>query len=77
VFIADVVQGVADPSLGANTLQAYDFTDHRVRTIGHLAFVVAPSGTGRFLTISRDGRWALVSHIDRWERDILVLDGFR
>jgi Tol biopolymer transport system component len=77
VFIADVVQAVADSSRGANTLQAYDFTDHRVRTIGQLAFVVAPSGTSRFLTVSRDGRWALVSHIDRWERDIFVLDGFR
>ncbi len=77
VFIADIVAAVADPSRGANTLQAYDFTDHRVRTIGQLAFVVAPSGTSRFLTVSRDGRWALVSHINRWERDILVLDGFR
>jgi dipeptidyl aminopeptidase/acylaminoacyl peptidase len=77
VFIADHAQAVTDPSRGANTLQAYDFIDHRVRTIGQLAFVVGPVGTARFLTISRDGRWALASHVDRWERDILVLDGFR
>jgi hypothetical protein len=26
---------------------------------------------------SRDGRWALVSHVDSWERDILVADRVR
>jgi hypothetical protein len=30
-----------------------------------------------FLTASRDGRWALAPHVDRWDRDILVVDNFR
>jgi len=77
VFVADIVEATIDLSRGANTLQAYDFTDGRIRTIGQLPFVVPTFGIRRLLTVSRDGRWALVSHVDRWERDILVLDGFR
>jgi hypothetical protein len=45
--------------------------------IGQLGFMIGPFGAPRFLAVSRDGRWALASHVDRWERDILVLDGFR
>jgi len=71
----------ARPSLGDNglpdVLQFYDFAERRVRTLGELAFRVAPFGTNRFLTVSRDGRWVLAPHVDRWERDILVVDNFR
>ncbi|HMF93714.1 MAG TPA: hypothetical protein VKE96_05445 [Vicinamibacterales bacterium] len=77
VYVADRIDAIAAGKRGANTLEAYDFKDHRIRTIGQLAFVVGPFASSRFLTVSRDGRWALASHIDRWERDILVLDGFR
>ena len=77
VFIADVARAVDDASRGANTIQVYDFADRRAHAVGRLDFAVAQFGTGRFLTVSRDGRWALASHIDRWERDIFVLDGFR
>ena len=35
------------------------------------------AGIFRVFTSSRDGRWALVSHVDSWERDILVADHFR
>ena len=40
-------------------------------------FRVGPYGANRFLTVSRDGSWAVASHVDRWERDILVVDRFR
>jgi hypothetical protein len=29
------------------------------------------------LVASRDGRWVIISHIDRWDRDILVADNYR
>jgi hypothetical protein len=41
------------------------------------AFRVGPFGINHFLTPSRDGRWALAPHVDRWDRDILVVDNFR
>ena len=63
--------------LSEKTVQIYDFKDHRTRTIGELGFVVGPSGSSRFLTVSRDGRWALASHVDRVDRDIMVLNDFR
>ena len=55
----------------------YDFAERRVRTLGELAFRVSPYGAKTFLSVSRDGRWALASHVDRWERDIFVIDRFR
>ena len=61
----------------ADVLAAYDMAEHRVRPLGALAFRIARFGTRRFLIVSRDGRWALASHIDRRERDVFVLDGFR
>jgi hypothetical protein len=31
----------------------------------------------RVLTVSPDGRWVVVSHMDHWERDIVVADNYR
>jgi len=45
--------------------------------IGTLPFLVARFGASRLLSVSRDGRWALVSHIDNWPRDIAVADNVR
>jgi hypothetical protein len=39
--------------------------------------VVARFGASRLLSVSRNGRWALVSHIDNWPRDIGVADNVR
>jgi Tol biopolymer transport system component len=69
--------GVIDGTRNPNVLQLYDFKEHGIRTIGELEFVVGPYGSSRYLTVSRDGRWALVSHVDRWDRDVFVVDGFR
>ena len=71
------VSGAAGPSQGspaADTIQFYSFADGRVRQIGALPFLVARFGASRLLSVSRDGRWALVSHIDNWPRDIVVAD---
>jgi Tol biopolymer transport system component len=75
VFVA--LDAGADASGSSGVLQAYDFATRRVRTLADLAFRVGPVGSTHFLTASRDGRWALASHVDRWERDILVVDNFR
>ena len=45
--------------------------------MGTVRFPVATAFANRFFTVSRDGRWAIASHIDRFERDIMVLDNFR
>lgn len=62
---------------GRSVLQQYDFRDRRIRTIARLGFPIGPFGVPRFLAVSGDSRWALASHIDNWERDIMVLDGLR
>jgi hypothetical protein len=62
---------------GRNVLQLYDFADRTIRTIGRLRFAIGPYFAPRYLAVSHDGRWALASHLDHYERDIIVLDGFR
>ena len=69
--------GAVDFARAPDVLQVYDFADRRIRTLGTLAFRVGPFGASRFLTVSRDGNWAVASHGDRWERDIHVVDNFR
>ena len=60
-----------------NIVQVYDFAERMTRDLGQLAFPVGPYGTLRYFTASRDGRWAIATHIDRWDRDIFVVDRFR
>jgi Tol biopolymer transport system component len=69
--------GPVDFARAPDVLQIYDFTERRIRTLGTLAFRVGPFASTRFLIVSRDGRWAVASHVDRWDRDILVVDNFR
>ena len=74
------VWGAPGPSQGspaADAVQFFSFADGRVRRIGTLPFMVARFGASRLLSVSRDGRWALVSHIDNWPRDIVVADNVR
>jgi len=73
-----VAEDVSAGSTGAaDVLKVYDLAERRVRSLAELPFRVSPFGVTHFLTVSRDGRWALASHIVRWERDILVVDNFR
>jgi Tol biopolymer transport system component len=39
--------------------------------------LVGRGWVNRFLIVSRDGRWAVASHTERIERDIMVFDNFR
>ena len=64
----------SDPDVMARS----ELDDHRrYIQLGQLGVRVAPFGTSRFLIVSRDGRWAVASHVDSWNRDVMVLDNFR
>ena len=69
--------GFADASRDADVLAEYTFADRRVRRLGELPFRVGRGWVSRFLIVSRDGRWAVASHTERVERDIMVLDNFQ
>jgi Tol biopolymer transport system component len=69
--------GVSGSAAAPDELDFYSFADRRIQRLGGLPFQVARYGVSRTLTVSRDGRWALAAHIDRWDRDILVVDNFR
>ena len=69
--------GAQDFARAPDVLQIYDFAEGRVRTLGTLGFRVGPYGSSHFLKVSRDGAWAVASHVDRWDRDILIADRFR
>jgi Tol biopolymer transport system component len=58
-------------------LAVLDAATGGVTTLGELPFRVSPYGVRRFLIASRDGRWAIASYIDRWERDVMVLENVR
>jgi hypothetical protein len=60
-------------------LEFYSVKDDRTRRLGELPFPVTSRGYSppRVLTVSPDGRWAVVSHMDHWERDIVLADNFR
>jgi hypothetical protein len=64
-------------SRARDVLAVLDIATSRVRQLGQLPFPVSRYGVSRFLAASRDGRWAIASYIDRWERDVMVLDNFR
>lgn len=65
------------PSRDRDVLAVLDPVAGRVRELGALPFPVAPYGATRRLMASRDGTSVIVSHIDRWERDVMVIDNFR
>jgi hypothetical protein len=69
--------GDVDVSRDADVLAEYTFADRQVRRLGELPFRVGRGWVNRFLIVSRDGRWAVASHVERVERDIMVLDNFR
>jgi DNA-binding winged helix-turn-helix (wHTH) protein len=60
-----------------DALDVYGFRDRVVRRLGALPFRFSRIAGLGGLTVSRDGRWALASVTDRWESDIMVVDGVR
>ncbi|HET6899170.1 MAG TPA: hypothetical protein VFK70_12510, partial [Vicinamibacteria bacterium] len=78
VFLTDA-GGLAPNPETPDALEFFGFDQGRPRRLGELAFPVTSRGYSapRVLTVSPDGRWAIVSHMDRRERDIVVADRFR
>ena len=66
-----------DTSTEPDALAMYEFAEDRVTKLGELGFRIAPFGSPRYLAVSGDLRWAIASHIDNWNRDIMVIDNFR
>ncbi|HET8549717.1 MAG TPA: DUF5050 domain-containing protein [Bryobacteraceae bacterium] len=63
---------------GRHSIHLYRFAGEKTQPVGTLPFRLAyfPRGPGR-LTVSREGRWALVNVADRREGDLMLLDNFR
>jgi Tol biopolymer transport system component len=76
-FIMGRPIGFVDSSRDADVLAEYGFADRQVRRLGELPFRIGRGWVSRFLIVSPDGRWAVASHVERVERDVMVLDGFR
>ena len=74
-----VPDGIVFVSLGpdADAIDLYRFSDGMVQRLGTLPFRVSRIAELGKMTVSRDGRWALVSTTDVWESDIMVADGVR
>lgn len=78
VFLTSAPTIAPDPAR-PDAIERYSFGDGRTRRLGELPFPVTGRGwmPPRVLTVSPDGRWVVVSHMDHWARDILVADNFR
>lgn len=60
-----------------DAIDFYRFSDRMVRRLGTLPFRVCRYAGLGALTVSPDGRLALVSVTDAWESDIMIADGVR
>jgi Tol biopolymer transport system component len=62
----------------SHSIYLYRFADQKIARVGGLPFrpTVRPQGRGR-LTVSLDGRWAVINATDRWEGDLMLWDGFK
>ena len=58
-----------------DAIDVYRFSDQRVARAGRLGFRVP--GKYTHMTVSRDGRWALATHMVRNDSDLMRLDNFR
>jgi len=65
------------PEGNVHAVHLLRFSDQKAVRVGKLPFQVTyVYGPGR-LTVSRDGRWALVNVVDRREGDLVLLENFR
>ncbi len=58
-----------------DAIDVYRFSDQQVARLGRLGFRIP--GTFNHMTVSRDGRWALVTQMVRDDSDLMLLDNFR
>jgi hypothetical protein len=61
----------------ADAIDFFRFSDRTVQRLGTLPFQVSRIAGLGGMTVSRDGRWALLSTTDVWESDIMVAEGVR
>jgi len=78
VFLTGAPALAPDPAT-PDAVEFYSFADGHTRRVGKLPFPVTGRGYSppRVLTVSPDGRWLVVSHMDHRTRDIVVADNFR
>ena len=58
-----------------DAIDLYRFSDRRLARLGRLGFRIP--GIYTHLTVSRDGRWALATKMERFDTDLMRLDNFR
>ena len=58
-----------------DALDVYRFSDRRVTRVGRLGFRIP--GIFTHMSVSRDGRWALATKMERFDTDLMRLDNFR
>ena len=58
-----------------DAIDAYRFSDQRTTRMGRLEFRIP--GIFTHMTVSRDGRWALATKMERFDTDLMLLDNFR
>ena len=58
-----------------DAIDAYRFSDQRTTRMGRLDFRIP--GIFMHMTVSRDGRWALATKMERFDTDLMLLDNFR
>ena len=73
VTVAGIVFVTREPDLDA--IDVYRFSDQRVVRLGRLGFRIP--GIYAHMTVSRNGRWAIVTKLVRFESDLMRLDNFR
>jgi hypothetical protein len=61
---------------GTEQLDRYDPQTGRTERLGVLPFLTARGFCG-FMTVSKDGRYLLANHVDRYESNLGVIDGLR
>jgi hypothetical protein len=70
---AGIVFVTREPELDA--IDRYRFSDRRVARVGRLGFRIP--GIWTHMSVSRDGRWALSTKMERFDSDLRRLDNFR
>ena len=58
-----------------DAIDLYRFSDRRLARLGRLGFRIP--GIYTHMTVSRDGRWALATKMERFDTDLMRLDNFR
>jgi Tol biopolymer transport system component len=58
-----------------DAIDVYRFSDRQIARLGRLGFRLP--GVYTHMSVSRDGRWALTTKMERFDSDLMLLDNFR